>query len=245
MDLDKRLLARTSPAGLAWYYSDGAWIMAPHLNLLSQKVVAAATTPNARLIVTMPPRHGKSELISRFTPAWYLGTFPEHKVMLASYSDQFAASWGRSSREVMENVGPELWNLSVDQEAKGGQHWELVLPRGGRKVLRSGEMNTAGVGGGMTGKGANLLIIDDPIKNAVDAQSDVIREAQHDWWKSTARTRLQADASVILVMTRWHEDDLAGRFLTDNEENWELINFPGICEVDGPDELGRHKGDAL
>lgn len=225
--------------------------MAPHLKLLSKKIVQAATVPNTRLIVTMPPRHGKSELISRFTPAWYLGRFPDRKIILASYSDTFAASWGRAAREIMEQVGEPVFGVRVNQEAKGGQLWEIKQPAGSRS-LRSGIMVTAGVGGGITGKGANLAIIDDPIKNAEDAQSKVIRDKQEDWWKSTMRTRLQPGGSVILVMTRWHEDDLAGRFLQDDEEGWELINFPAICEVpDGEDPeqwrdaLGREKGEAL
>lgn len=249
-ELDKGLIARSSPAGLAWFYSDGAWKLAPHLNLLSQKIVAVATGRLPRLIVTMPPRHGKSELISRFTPAWFLGTFPDRKVILASYSDQFAAQWGRAARDVMEDVGEQLWGVQVNQETRGGAQWQLLPPKD-RRVLDVGVMHTAGVGGGMTGKGAHLMIIDDPVKNAQDAQSKVIRDTHGDWWISTARTRLQPGAGVILVMTRWHEDDLAGRFLESTEENWEILNFPAICEapegVDDKwrDDLGRKPGEAL
>lgn len=243
MALDKGLLARSSPAGLAWFYSDGAWVFAPHLRYLSEKIVYAATHRNKRLIVTMPPRHGKSELISRFTPAWYLGTFPDRKIILATYSDQFSASWGRAAREVMEDVGKQLWGVEVNQEAKGGQHWEL-LPPSGQRSLRNGVMTTAGVGGGITGKGANLMIIDDPVKNAQDAQSKVVQEAQLAWWQSTARTRLQPGASVILVMTRWHENDLAGRLAASEDEEWELINFPAIAELP-PDADAQHWNDAL
>lgn len=248
--MTKGKMARSSPAGLAWFYSDGQWIMAPHLKLLSERIVDVATGRIPRLIVTMPPRHGKSELISRFTPAWFLGRFPDRKVILASYSDQFAAQWGRAARDVLEDVGGSLFGVQVNPETRGGQQWELLPPRE-RRVLRVGVMNTAGVGGGMTGKGANLMIIDDPVKNAQDAQSKVVRDAHWDWWLSTARTRLQPGAGVILVMTRWHEDDLAGRFLASTEEHWEIINFPAICEApEGApenwlDELGRKAGDAL
>lgn len=248
---NKGQIARSSPAGLAWFYSDGAWIMAPHLKLLSQKIVDVATGRLPRLIVTMPPRHGKSELISRFTPAWYLGRFPERKVILASYSDQFAASWGRGARDVLEDIGDRLFNVTVNSETRGGQHWELNPPVD-RRVLRAGVMTTAGVGGGITGKGANLMVIDDPVKNAQDAHSKIIRDTQWDWWLSTARTRLQPGAGVILVMTRWHEDDLAGRFLASQDEHWEILNFPAIAELpkgedEGTwrDELDRAAGDAL
>jgi len=241
--VDKRLLARSSPAGLAWWASGGdegnsMWLLAPHLNILSQKIIDVATGRIPRLIVTMPPRHGKSELISRFTPAWFLGNFPDKKVMLTSYADTFAAQWGRAARDVLKEYGPELFGVTVDAETSGGQLWQVQ----GRR----GIMVTAGVGGGLTGKGGDLLIIDDPVKNSQEAQSETTRQAHHEWWKSTARTRLQKDAGVILVMTRWHEDDLVGRLLGDAHEGgdkWEVLNLPGIAEKD--DLLGREEGEAL
>lgn len=271
--VDKKVLARSSPAGLAWWASGGregvesAWIPADHLLLLSQKLVDVAMGRIPRLIVTMPPRHGKSELISKYFPAWYLGTFPDNKVMLASYADSFAAQWGRRARDVLDEEGPELFGVKVDPETAGGQLWEVDG--------HSGIMVTAGVGGGLTGKGANVLIIDDPVKNSEQAQSATTRDMHHDWWKSTARTRLQKGAGVVLVMTRWHEDDLAGRLLEDMGEDgdqWEILNLPGLAEwtdeelkeatsaiisdggnlddvekwkLDWRDILGRKYGDAL
>jgi predicted phage terminase large subunit-like protein len=244
--IDKYTLARSSPAGFAWVVSDGAWEIAPHLRLLSERIVDVASGRCPRLIVTMPPRHGKSELISRYTPAWFLGNFPDKKVMLASYADTFAAQWGRKSRELLDEWGPKLWGVRLSTDSKGGQQWEVAAKKGGKKA--DGVMVTAGVGGGLTGKGAHLLIIDDPVKNAEEAQSERIRQAHHDWWKSTARTRLQAGAGVILVMTRWHEDDLAGRLLADAAEDgdqWEILNLPGICEDKETDPLHRDIGEAL
>lgn len=187
----------------------------------------------------MPPRHGKSELISKYFPAWFLGRFPDRKVMLASYADTFAAQWGRRSRDVLEEFGPDLFGVRVDPETAGGQLWEVAK--------NEGIMVTAGVGGGLTGKGAHLLIIDDPVKNNVEAQSQTTRDAHHEWWKSTARTRLQKGAGVVLVMTRWHEDDLAGRLIADAEngegDEWEVLNLPALAE-DG-DLLGRDPGEVL
>lgn len=245
---DKYTLARSSPAGFAWVASEGAWIVAPHLRILSEKIVDVCSGRCPRLIVTMPPRHGKSELISKYTPAWFLGNFPDKKVMLASYADTFASQWGRKSRELLDEWGPKLWGVRLSAESKGGQQWEVATKRGGKRA--EGVMVTAGVGGGLTGKGAHLLIIDDPVKNAEEAQSERIREAHHDWWKSTARTRLQKGAGVILVMTRWHEDDLAGRLLMDMAEDgdqWEVLNLPAYAEVeDGEvDLMGRTKGEVL
>lgn len=260
----KATLARASPAGYAWYASDEQWIPAEHLLLLSQRIVDVATGRCPRLMVFMPPRHGKSELISRYTPAWYLGRFPDRKVMLTSYADTFAASWGRRARDTFKEVNPKLFGVQVKPETSGGQHWEVEG--------HDGIMVTAGVGGGLTGKGADLLIIDDPIKNAEEAQSERIRDAHHDWWKSTARTRLQKGAGVILVMTRWHEDDLAGRLLKDaangEGDEWEVLCLEGLAEAEHPlrtrlvgkrgwkpndkaadprlpDPLGREPGQAL
>lgn len=277
--VDKALLARSSPAGLAWWsgggkYTDNreewGWIPANHLMLLSQAIVRAATGGCPRLIVTMPPRHGKSELVSKFTPAWFLGNFPDKKVMLASYADSFAAQWGRKARDVIKD-NSELFGVKVNTETSGGQFWELVG--------HDGVMVTAGVGGGLTGKGAHFLIIDDPVKNAEEAQSENVREAHWDWWRSTVRTRLQKDACVILVMTRWHEDDLAGRMIandpsrdkdgvlippdddgvismrTDVEgDTWEVLNLPAFAETalyapdengERRDEVGRVQGEVL
>lgn len=244
MKVDRKVLARSSPAGLAWWASGGkdgepSWIPAPHLMLLSEAIVRVATGQCPRLIVTMPPRHGKSELISKYAPAWFLGRFPDRKVMLTSYADSFASQWGRRARDVLEVEGPDLFGVRVDPETAGGQLWEV---KG-----RDGIMVTAGVGGGLTGKGAHLLIIDDPVKNAVEAQSQTTRDAHHAWWKSTARTRLQKGAGVILVMTRWHEDDLAGRLLKDMKDgegdDWEVLNLPAFAEED--DALGREVDDVL
>lgn len=194
----------------------------------------------------MPPRHGKSELISRYTPAWFLGNFPDKKVMLASYADTFASQWGRKSRDLLEEWGPRLWGVRLSTESKGGQQWEVALKRGNKRA--EGVMVTAGVGGGLTGKGAHLLIIDDPVKNAEEANSDRVRDTHHDWWKSTVRTRLQPGAGVILVMTRWHQDDLAGRLLADELEGgdkWEILNLPALCEDQESDPLHRPVGQAL
>lgn len=243
-----RLQAQGSPAGLAWAlgaYPDGerigrSWIPHPHLLLLNDRLLAAAAGELPRLIVAMPPRHGKSELVSRYLPAWYLGRFPKRKVMLASYQAQFAASWGRKARDVLCEYGPELFGVRVAGGARAAEFWELEG--------HGGVMVSAGVGGALTGKGAHLLVIDDPIKNAEEAASELMREKAWNWWLSTARTRLAADAAVVLVMTRWQEDDLAGRLLAAQAagegDQWELLELPALCESD-QDPLGREPGAAL
>lgn len=183
----------------------------------------------------MPPRHGKSELISRYFPAWYLGNFPDRRVMLTSYEAQFASGWGRRAREVLEEYGPGVFGVDVRADSSAANRWDLVGHEGG--------MITAGVGGPITGRGADLLIIDDPIKNREEALSSVYRERHWEWWRSTARTRLQPGGAVVLVMTRWHEDDLAGRLLAEPGDRWREIRLPALAW--GPDELGREEGEAL
>lgn len=204
-----------------------------------------------RLIITMPPRHGKSELCSKYFPAWYLGNFPDRRIILTSYEATFAASWGRKARDVFEEVGLALFDKTVSQVSGAAAAWDIQGHQGG--------MNTAGVGGPITGKGAHVLIIDDPIKNQDDARSETIRTTAKNWYMSTAYTRLEAEpeGAIILIMTRWHEDDLAGWLLKLAEDDpeadqWEVFNLPAIAEETRdkqgrlvPDAIGREPGEAL
>jgi predicted phage terminase large subunit-like protein len=194
--------------------------------------IAAGRTK--RLMVFMPPRHGKSELISKFFPAWYLGTFPNNHVILVSYEADFAASWGRKAREVLDELGEEF-GVTVKQESSAAKHWEIEGHNGG--------MDAAGAYGPITGKGADVLIIDDPVKNAEEAYSPVQREKLWDWYQSTAFTRLEPNGAIILVMTRWHQDDLAGRLLKQEPGQWDVVSLPALAEAD--DILHRTEGEAL
>jgi len=187
-----------------------------------------------RLMVFMPPRHGKSELISKYFPAWVLGNWPEKRVILTSYEADFAASWGRKARTVLqESAGIFDWNLGEG----AGYRWDTG---------KGGGVQTAGVGGPITGKGADVFIIDDPVKNAEEANSPTYREKAWDWYRSTARTRLEPNGIMVLIMTRWHEDDLAGRLVRDMKEGGEqfdVISFPAIARENDP--LGRRPGEPL
>jgi predicted phage terminase large subunit-like protein len=190
------------------------------------------------LLVSAPPRHGKSTLVSQYLPAWYLGSFPERRVILASYEADFAASWGAKTRSLLEEHGPRLYRVAVDERSHAASRWDLARHRGG--------MVTAGVGGPITGRGAHLLVIDDPVKNAEQAASATIRDKQWEWWLSTARTRLEPGAVVVCVMTRWHEADLGGRLLADSRQGGDPvreIRLPALAERGCP--LGRTEGEAL
>jgi predicted phage terminase large subunit-like protein len=236
---DEKQLARMTPAGFAAWTSRGKWVLAPHLSLLNFKLLEVAAGRIKRLIVSMPPRHGKSELLSRHFPAWYLGTFPDRRIMLASYEADFAASWGRKSRELLQEFGQELFGIKVSDTSSSNARWDLANTGGG--------MASVGMGGALTGKGAHVLIIDDPVKGAEQAASAIEREAQWEWFNSTAATRLEPGGSIVVVMTRWHEDDLAGRLLRSAGEGsgevWEELRLPALAEEN--DLLGRNEGDAL
>jgi predicted phage terminase large subunit-like protein len=223
---------------MAWYVTRKKWQAAPHLNLLNRRLLDVAGGRCRRLMITMPPRHGKSMLVSQFFPAWFLGHQPERRVILASYEADFAATWGRKARDVLEEHGQVLFGVKVRQDSKAANRWDLAG--------RTGGMITAGVGGPITGRGADLLIIDDPIKNAEEAFSENCREAAWHWFVSTAYTRLEPGGAVILIMTRWHVDDLAGRLLAaanEGGERWEVLNLAALAEEG--DLLGRRPGEAL
>jgi hypothetical protein len=152
----ERLIARASPAAFASVVSGGAYKPFDHLVALDEQLTRLCSGETERLLVSMPPRHGKSETISRYLPAWYLGRFPERRVMLASYEAGFAASWGRKARELLARFGEELFGVRIAAGSAAASAWELEGHAGG--------MVTAGVGGGLTGRGAHLLIVDDPVK---------------------------------------------------------------------------------
>ncbi len=201
--------------------------------------------PFTRLGVSEPPRHGKSEMCSRYFPAWYLGTYPHHHVILTSYGDGFAKTWGRKARNVLEALGERCFGIRVSQRTKAANDWEIEGHEGG--------MMTAGTGGGITGRGANLAVGDDLVRGAKDAASPVIQGNAWDWWQSELSTRLEIDGDglepiVLIPMTRWNEGDILGRILSneedqEDEEQWFVLRMPALAEENDP--LGREPGEAL
>lgn len=223
----------SSPASFAQSVSGGEYKVPPHVAMLDRHLVDVAEGRIRKLLVTMPPRHGKSELCSRYTPAWFLSCHPNKRVILTSYEAEFAASWGRKARDLIEEH-PEC-GVRVRSDSKAAANWNLLGANGG--------MSTAGAGGPITGKGAHLLIIDDPHKSAEEANSPVIREKVWEWYRATALTRLEPGGAVVLVQTRWHEEDLAGRCLAEERGDWTVLNLPAIAEEE--DDLGRSPGTPL
>lgn len=223
-----------SPIGLA-KLDNPRYLIAKHLLLIDEKLrdMLCADSPK-HLMVLMPPRHGKSELCSHYFPAWDLMMNPYHRIILTSYAAEFAAHWGRKVRNTLETFG-KYYNVDIDPRSSAADRLDLLGTGGG--------FVTAGVGGQITGRGADVLIIDDPVKNAQDAMSKTLRDQTWDWFRSVAYTRLEPNGIIVLVATRWHDDDLAGRLLKTSPQDWELLRLPAIAEQD--DVLGRSVGEAL
>ena len=231
----KRLLPfveRFNPDYLAgWVHKD----ICQRLEKFSEQV---ANKESPRLMLFMPPRHGKSTLASVAFPAWHLGRHPDHEFISCSYSGSLAMSFSRKVRQLLrEPVYKNVFEKSrLDKDSQSIESWQTT--QGGGYVA-------AGVGGGITGKGANVLVIDDPVKNREDAESDNNREATWDWYTSTAYTRLSPGGGILVILTRWHDDDLAGRLLKqaeDGADQWEVIRYPAIAEID---ENFRKQGESL
>lgn len=189
------------------------------------------------LLVFVPPRHGKSELCSIGFPAWYLGRNPDKEIITVSYSAELAQDFGSKTRSIVSGEAyPYIFSgltLKEDEQAKA--KW---------RTSKGGSYTSVGVGGAITGRGANVLLFDDPIKNREEAESEVYREKVWQFFTSTAFTRLEPNGVVVVILTRWHTDDLAGRILANNELNkrCKIIHFPAIAVSR---EAHRGEGEAL
>lgn len=183
-----------------------------------------------RLMIFAPPRHTKSELASRRFPAWYLGRHPDRQVITSTYASEFAQDFGRDVREIVQDDRYQrLFDTSLAADSTSRGRWHTNA---------GGVYFAVGVGGPITGRGAHLALIDDPVKNRQDAESETIRESVWHWYTSTLRTRLMPGGVIVLICTRWHEDDLAGRLLEAQKtggEPWEVVNLPAI-RMEGGEE---------
>lgn len=232
------LAQRGTYADYVEYVHQGRWIPARHLLFVCQEVERfinhVTGHPYDILILQMPPQHGKSQSITETLPSWYLGKWPEKRVIEVSYNEAFAQRFGRRNRDKVRRFGEVVFNISISKGKDSNEEFELSNGVGG--------MISRGIMSGVTGNPANLIIIDDPIKNREEADSETIRAKHWDEWQNSIKTRLAADAKVILIMTRWHEDDLAGRIIK-SEKNTTVINLP--CEAEEEDAIGRRPGEAL
>jgi predicted phage terminase large subunit-like protein len=229
-------LARRYYADYIDYVHGGAYRHAKHTRYICKVLEGVLLEGGKRIILELPPRHSKSMTVTETFPSFYLGKNPDKRVILASYGDDLALDFSRKNRQKLSFYGDALFRLNIAKDKSSVGAWDIAGHRGG--------LVAAGIGSAITGKGADLLIIDDPVKNDSEAQSPVYRNRVYNEYKSTLLTRLHAGGSIILIMTRWHEDDLAGRLLREEPDKWTLIRLPAEC--DGEDDIiGRKTGDPL
>lgn len=214
------------------------------LKLIDTELLAVHRGEVPRLMVFMPPQEGKSERVSHYFALWTLIRRPDTRIAIASYDKSTAARWGRDIRnDIMTYDGSEGkidLGLRLQSGSRASDRWKLANARGG--------VYCVGTNGALTGRPVDLLIIDDPIKGWADADSEAMREKCWDFWTGSARTRLAPGAPVVIIQTRWHEDDLSGRLLEQSRLDkrvlgWKVVNIPAQAEEDDP--LGREVDEWL
>lgn len=238
-ELARRTLARRRLIHMVQYFNPNYQAGAVH-ELIARELEtfmrAVQERKSPRLMIMMPPRHGKSELASRYYPSFHLGHNPSHEIIAASYGMSLAEKFSRTVRGIVETeqYGLLFPEARVDPDNRALEDWGLLAQAGGYRP--------AGARVGITGMGAHVLIIDDPIRDQKDADSDTIRDDLWDWYTTTASTRLAPGGGVLLIQTCWHDDDLAGRLQEqiriDAEEGntdqppWRMIRFPALADKD-------------
>lgn len=231
MEMAKRVLARRSLIQFTkrFYpqYNPG-WLHHDIARRLEQFMKDVEDKKSPRLMLLVPPRHGKSELASIRFPAYVLGHHPEWEVINCGYNLDLPMKFSRKVREVVRDPGykPLFANTAMDPDSQSAEAWNTT---------HGGGFTAAGVGGGITGKGATILIIDDPIKNQDEADSVIVRDSLWDWYWSTAYTRLAPGGGVLVIQTWWHDDDLAGRLQAkmrheDDADQFVIIKYPALAE---------------
>jgi predicted phage terminase large subunit-like protein len=225
-----------SPVNYAVARSRGQFRDARHIRVMEAAILRTIET-GGRLIISASVRHAKSWTGSRWLPAWYLGTHPDRRVILAGHEADFARKWGREARDILTEHGPTDFGVRVSPKSEAANRWDLDGHEGG--------MLTVGVGGSPIGRGGDLIVVDDPIKSYADAMSPLKRERVVEWWTGTMASRVEPGGAVILLMARWHEEDLAGWLLANQAGEWEELRLPALCDDPSTDPLGRELGEAL
>lgn len=230
-------------------------IQTPALELIDKELVNLLDNPDGRLIISMPPQEGKSQRASRRFPLWALVQNPDLRIAIASYEHGVARRWGRAIRDDVTTHGTML-GMSVRSDLAAQHEWQIdtcsscwrgkgELPEGAHRGHEGGVYST-GIGGALTGRPVDLAIIDDPIKDREQANSKVYRDRVWDWWTDVMATRLAPGAPVVLILTRWHHDDLAARLLKAEDGHlWRVVNIPAECEDEENDPLHRKLGEFM
>lgn len=254
--IERELLRRSATKHLdsfiLYTYADYqmGWVHKEICDTLDQFLRDVEAQKSPRLIICQPPRSGKSEIVSRRFPAYALGKNPDLQIIATSYSSDLVSRFNRDVQRIIDDdIYREIFpsttlngrNVKTDTRASYIRTSDLF-----EVVGHKGSYRSTGVGGGITGQGADILIIDDPIKDRAEANSPTIREKLWDWYTSTAYTRLSPGGGVIVMATRWHTDDLIGRLIQKMQEgsgdDFNVITYPAIAEHDEPH---RKAGEAL
>lgn len=222
----RRHTARTDLLAFA-QYTLPSYRIGRHHRLIAEKLQAVEQGQIKRLMVFAPPRHGKSEIVSRRFPAWYLGRNPGRQFIGASYGADLASDFGRDVRNIVgsSEFSALFHGVSLAEDSAARNRWHTNA---------GGSYLGAGVGSAITGRGAHLLCIDDPTKDREAAESATIREATWNWYTAVAYTRLMPGGAIVLTTTRWHSDDLAGRLLEQmaaGGDQWDVLSLPAIDEA--------------
>lgn len=241
-ELEEELKIRQARENYLEYvaYTNPDYIKSKFHTFLCNKVQEFIEKPTDKafevLLLSVPPQHGKSLTVTETLPSWYMGKNPRHNVIIASYNEDFATKFGRRNREKIQDFHHKLFpECELAVAPNNNTEFETTMKGG---CISRGLMS------GIAGNRANLIVIDDVVKNKQEADSPRTRQSQWDEYLAVVRTRLAPGAKLIAIGTRWHEEDLIG-MLEKNEHNITVINIP--CECDDPDKdpLGRQKGDAL
>lgn len=241
--------------GLLARYCDPTTVQTPALDKIDEAIECALHTRSSRTLITMPPQEGKSTRVGVWTPVRALQLDPERRIVLVSFAESLAQESSRAARNIINEYGSEARDplsgipmadklgLSLADDKSAAGHWRVKGHKGG--------MYVAGIEGGVTGRPADLLIIDDPFKGMAEADSAAQRAKVIAFWQAVALTRLAPGAPVIIIQTRWHEQDLAGHLLAKDKllpperRVWNVVNLPAISEEGVPDALGREAGQYL
>lgn len=231
----RRELARKSYSDYCIYVHRGNWILGKHLEVICKAVedIIFRRIPQNILLISCPPQHGKSQCVSETLGSYYLGKFPWKRVIEVSYGDDLATRFGRRNREKIVEFGKQLFNIELSKSS------DVNFEIAGHK----GSMISKGIMAGLSGNPGDLIVIDDPVKNRLESESETYRNRIWEEFLNSIYTRLSAQGVIVLIMTRWHEDDLCGRILANMPDKCKVINIP--LEAEPGDELGRKPGDAL
>lgn len=211
-----------------------------HMKFLSKKLEEKMERKGDRLLICEPPGHGKSHVGSLHFPAFYLSRFPDHNIITVSHTESFAEQWGRKVRNIMMSQEHKVLfpNISVSEDSRSAGRWDLNT---------GGSYYASGVGGSVTGRRADCVVIDDALRGVEDAESEAIRNSMWDWYGSDLLTRLKPGGIIIVIGTRWHLDDLIGRLIASEKQRggdkWEKVILPALAKEGDP--LGRKIGEAL